>query len=246
MPAGQEDRTMASPRKSGDERLVSRTYRAAIRLGEDFITLEETISLPLDASDEEVTQAVDLGWRIYRAQREAAEAQISDVRSSAPAPAPITIREPDAPASDNQRNYIATLQDKLAWNSEQLAGYAEEQSIDLVTMTKGQASGFIDGLKKLAEERTQYGDGARGKAQAPRAEEASGAAPNAGQGAPVNEKQLHALERLAQQQGLDLDMEARRRYGIVAHGLTFEQASALLREWQRPAPARRSVGEPAL
>ena len=49
---------MASPRKSSDERLVSRTYRAAIRLGEDFITLEETISLPLDASDEEVTQAV--------------------------------------------------------------------------------------------------------------------------------------------------------------------------------------------
>jgi len=45
---------MASPRKSGEERLVSRTYRAAIRLGEDFITLEETITLPLDASDEEV------------------------------------------------------------------------------------------------------------------------------------------------------------------------------------------------
>src|SRR5262245_60107349 len=116
MPAGQEDRIMASPRKSGDERLVSRTYRAAIRLGEDFITLEETISLPLDASDAEVAQAVDLGWRIYRAQREAAEAQINDVRSSAPAPAPFTIRDPDAPASDNQRNYIATLQDKLAWN----------------------------------------------------------------------------------------------------------------------------------
>jgi hypothetical protein len=57
---------------------------------------------------------------------------------------------------------------------------------------------------------------------------------------------LHALERLAQQQGLDLDMETRRRYGLVAHGLTFEQASALLREWQRPAPGRKSVGEPAL
>ena len=110
---------MASPRKSGDERLVSRTYRAAIRLGEDFITLEETITLPLDASAEEVTQAVDLGWRIYRAQREAAEAQAADIRSTAPAPAPITIRDPDAPASDNQRNYIATLQDKLTWSSEQ-------------------------------------------------------------------------------------------------------------------------------
>ena len=241
---------MASPRKSGDERLISRTYRAAIRIGEDFITLEETITLPLDASDEEVGQAVDLGWRIYRAQREAAEAQVADVRSSAPAPAAITIRDPDAPASDNQRNYIATLQDKLTWNSEQLAAYAEEQRVDLVTMTKGQASAFIDGLKKLSEDRAQYGESARAKPAAQRADEpavATAAAPNrAADGAPVNEKQLHALERLAQQQGLDLDMEARRRYGVVAHGLTFEQASALLREWQRQAPTRRTVGEPAL
>ena len=38
MPSGQEDRIMATPRKSGDERMVSRTYRAAIRIGEDFIT----------------------------------------------------------------------------------------------------------------------------------------------------------------------------------------------------------------
>jgi hypothetical protein len=61
---------MASPRKSGEparpEATVSRTYRAAIRIGEDYVTLEETIVLPLDASDEEVAKAVDLGWRIYR------------------------------------------------------------------------------------------------------------------------------------------------------------------------------------
>jgi hypothetical protein len=248
MPAGQEDRTMPSPRKSGEERLVSRTYRAAIRIGEDFITLEETIALPLDASDEEVAQAVELGWRVYRAQREAVEAQIADVRATVGAPAPIVVRDPDAPASDKQRNYIATLQENLSWTSEQLAGYAGEQSVDLVTMTKGQASTFIDGLKKLADERVQYGDGARGKPQAARAEEAAGTngAARQNDGTPVNEKQLHALERLAQQSGLDLDMEARRRYGVVAHGLTFEQASALLREWQRPAQPRRPVGESAL
>lgn len=238
---------MASPRKGGDERLVSRTYRAAIRIGEDFITLEETIALPLDASDEEVAQAVELGWRIYRAQREAVEAQITGVRETAGAPAPIVVRDPDSPASDKQRNYIATLQDNLAWNSEQLATYADEQKVDLVTMTKGQASTFIDGLKKLAEERTSYGDSGKGRA---RVEEApatngSGHAARSGESA-VNEKQLHALERLAQQQGLDLDAETRRRFGIVAHGLTFEQASALLREWQRPAQGRRPVNESAL
>jgi hypothetical protein len=239
---------MASPRKSGDERLVSRTYRAAIRIGEDFITLEETISLPLDASDEEVAQAVELGWRVYRAQREAIEVQIAGVRETQSAPPPIVVRDPDAPASEKQRNYIATLQDNLTWTSEQLAAYAEEQSVDLVTMTKGQASTFIDGLKKLTEERAQYGDSARSKPSTVRAEEASGAngaaSTRPADGTPVNEKQLHALERLAQQQGLDLDMESRRRYGVVAHGLTFEQASALLREWQRPAQARRSLGEP--
>ena len=234
---------MASPRKSGDDRMVSRTYRAAIRLGEDFITLEETVSLPIDASDEEVTQAVDLGWRIYRAQREAADAQVADIRSSAPAPAPITIRDPDAPASDNQRNYIANLQDKLAWNSEQLASYADEQQVDLVTMTKGQASAFIDGMKKLAEDRAPYGDSPR-KPQNARAEEPTNGARSA-DGNPVNEKQLHALERLAQNNGMDLDMEARRRYGVVAHGLTYDQASTLLRELQRQGPARRN-SEPAL
>jgi hypothetical protein len=245
---------MANPRKSGDERTVSRTYRAAIRIGEDFITLEETIALPLDASDEEVAQAVELGWRIYRAQREAADAQVTDIRSTIGAPQPITVRDPDSPASDKQRNYIVTLQDNLTWNSEQLAAYAEDQSVDLVTMTKGQASLFIDGLKKLAEERATYGDGARAKSPSstspsarPAESSAAVARASAAQSAaPVNEKQIHAMERLAQQQGIDLDMESRRRFGVVAHGLTYEQASALLRDLQRPANGRRTVNESAL
>jgi hypothetical protein len=244
---------MATPRKGGDEqRTVSRTYRAAIRIGEDFITVEETIALPLDASDEEVTQAVDLGWRIFRAQREAADAQVTDIRSTIGAPAPITVRDPDSPASDKQRNYIATLQDNLAWNSEHLAAYAEEQNVDLVTMTKGQASVFIDGLKKLSEERVAYGDSARAKAAASPAQptrpaEPAAPAANAAQaGARVNEKQIHAMERLAQQQGIDLDAESRRRFDVDAHGLTYEQASSLLRDLQRPANGRRAVNEPAL
>jgi len=246
---------MATPRKSGDDRMVSRTYRAAIRIGEDFITMEETIALPLDASDEEVTQAVELGWRIFRAQREAADAQVIDIRSAIGTPAPITVRDPDSPASDKQRNYIVTLQDNLTWNSEHLAAYAEEQNVDLVTMTKGQASVFIDGLKKLAEERTTYGDSARAKAPASAAQSTRSAEPSSSaaasaassqSGPPVNEKQIHAMERLAQQQGLDLDVESRRRFGVVAQGLSYEQASSLLRELQRPANGRRAVNEPAL
>jgi hypothetical protein len=226
---------MATPRKGADERSVTRTYRAAIRIGEDFITLEETITLPADATDEDITQAVDLGLRIYRAQREAVEAQIAGIRETIGAPAPITVRDPDAPASDKQRNFIATLQDTLGWSSEQLANYAQEQSVDLVTLNKGQASTFIDGLKKLADERSGYNSRAGGS------NGNSGASAPGADSAPANEKQITALERLARQHGLDLEAETRRRYGVPAARLSAEQAAGLLRELQRPAQGRRET-----
>lgn len=226
---------MATPRKGADERSVTRTYRAAIRIGEDFITLEETVTLPSDATDEDISQAVDLGLRIYRAQREAVEAQIASIRETIGAPAPITVRDPDAPASDKQRNFIATLQDSLGWSSEQLATYAQEQSVDLVTLNKGQASTFIDGLKKLSDERGASGraGGSTGSAPSPAGASADGA--------PANEKQITALERLARQHGLDLEAETRRRFGVPAARLSAEQAAGLLRELQRPAQGRREA-----
>ena len=226
---------MATPRKNSDERSISRTYRAAVRIGEDFITVEETITLPLDAAADEVTQAVELGLRIYQAQREAVEAQISTIRESAGAPAPITVRDPDAPASDKQRNYIGALQEDLSWSGDQLAAYATEQAVDIVTMTKGQASTFIDGLKKLAEERPSYNESPRQAAANP---PAVAARPDNGQ--PANERQIHALERLAQQQGLELNAETTQRFGGVASAITSEQAATLLREWQRPQQGRRT------
>lgn len=222
---------MATPRKGAEERSITRTYRAAIRIGEDFITLEETVTLPVDATDEDISQAVDLGLRIYRAQREAVEAQIAGIRETASAPAPITVRDPDAPASDKQRNFIATLQDTLGWSSEQLATYAQEQGADLVTLNKGQASTFIDGLKKLADERGSHSSRASSNG--------STSAPAGGDGAPANEKQISALERLAKQHSLDLEAETRRRYGVPAARLSGEQAAALLRDLQRPAQGRR-------
>jgi hypothetical protein len=231
---------MAPPRKSGEparpEATVSRTYRAAIRIGEDYVTLEETIVLPLDASDEEVAKAVDLGWRIYQAQRTAIEAQTASIREAQPAPPAPTIRDPDAPASERQRHYIAALQEDLSWTNEQLASYAQEHRVDLVTMTKGQASAFIDSLKKLAEERQAYTTASR---SAPGDDGASAARPS--DNAPASEKQIDALRRLAHQHGLDLEAEVQRRFEVTPGALTGGQASALLREWQRPV--RRAVGE---
>ncbi|NTU81092.1 MAG: hypothetical protein HGA45_17210 [Chloroflexales bacterium] len=210
-----------------EERSVTRTYRAAIRLGEDFVTLEETITLPVTATDEEVQRAVELGWRIYRAQREAVEQQVATVREAQGAPAAITVRDPEAPASDKQRNYIATLQDNLSWSSEDLVGYAGEQGVDLVTLTKGQASAFIDGLKKLSDERARYNAEQRARATAETLTEGS---------QPASDRQLQALARLAQSRSLDLDEETERRFGIASSDLSDEQARMLLGEWQtRPA-----------
>jgi hypothetical protein len=230
---------MASPRKTEPTRsepTVSRTYRAAIRIGEDYVTLEETIVLPLDATDEEVKKAVELGWRIYQAQRAAIEAQTASIREAQPAPHTPTVRDPDAPASERQRHYIAALQEDLSWTNEQLATFAQEHRVDLVTMTKGQASAFIDSLKKLAEERQAYTTAPRSAA----GDDGAGAA-RFSDSAPALPKQIDALRRLAQQHGLDLDAEVQQRFSVALNELTGGQASALLREWQRPA--RRAVGE---
>jgi hypothetical protein len=213
------------PSPTPNDRSVTRTYRAAIRLGEDFITLEETITLPLSASDEDVQQAVDLGWRIYAAQREAVAQQVLAVREAQGPATPITVRDPDSPASDKQRNYIAALQEDLSWTNEQLTSYAGEHSVDLVTMTKGQASGFIDGLKKMAEDRTRYSaDNGRARAVAEQ--------PPNGSGQPASERQLQALARIAQTRALDLDAETSERFGVASDSLSDDQARALLSEWQ--------------
>lgn len=221
---------MSSP---NEPRSVSRTYRAAIRLGDDYVTLEETINLPIDASEEEVRQAVALGWQIYQAQREAVEQQLATVREAQASHTPIMVRDPDAPASDKQRNYIAMLQDNLTWSNEQLAGYAAEHTVDLVTMTKGQASGFIDGLKKLADERARYSAESRART-AEAASDSSHAA---------SARQIQALERLAQEQGLELDAETERRFSVPSASLSDEQARLLLSEWQPQRPARAARRE---
>ncbi|MBC8164002.1 MAG: hypothetical protein H7Z42_22560 [Roseiflexaceae bacterium] len=227
---------MATPRKS-DDRSVSRTYRAAVRIGEDFITVEETVTLPIDASDDEVMQAIDLGLRIYTAQRTAVESQISAIRESA-VPAPIIVRDPESPASEKQRNYIAALQEDLTWSNEQLGGYAGEQDVDLVTMTKGQASSFIDGLKKLAEERPTYGER---RPQPQNGQPRPQQRPSDAQ--PAQQRQLQALDKLAQQQGLDLEAEAQRRFNTAAQGMTYDQAASLLTELQAGQRRRAPAGE---
>lgn len=78
---------------------VARTFRTAIRCGEDFVTVEETVTMPMDATDDELEQAVQLGWRIFRAQRESCEMQLDDIRADH--------GMPPATATEAERRFFA-------------------------------------------------------------------------------------------------------------------------------------------
>jgi hypothetical protein len=199
------------PNEADQPASVSRTYRAALRLGEDYITLEETITLPLDADEQTIEQAVALGWRIYQAQHDALERQVAAIREErGPYTTGVTIRNPEAPASEKQRNLIASLQHDLSLSSDQLSAVAAEQQIDLMTLTKGQASAFIDELKRRSD-----------------AAAAAGTAPM------LSSRQHQALTDLAQRQGVDLESVSQERFGVGADGLSSQQASTLIGELQR-------------
>ncbi len=227
-----------------DQSTVSRTFRAAIRIGEDFYTVEETVTLPIDAGDEEIAQAVDTGMRIYKAQRAAAEGQIRELRDQVvSSPLPVQIREPDAPASDKQRAYMDYLLNELGWDSDRLHDFAAERNFDILKLNKREASELIDQLKSLLEARN-------GEDQPDAVEAERPAAPPRQAILPVGDlataRQIKALERLAEERGIDVTSELHGRYG----GRTFEQlsideAGQLLTEWQqRPRngrPLRRAA-----
>lgn len=218
------------PAKPQSERSVTRTYRTAIKLGDDFITIEETITLPIDADDQTVQQAVDLGWRIFRSQREAVEQQIAHIREQHAAATAITVRDPDAPASERQRNFIASLQQALGWSGEKLAAFAQEHGYDLVALTKGQASAFIDELRRVQEEQQRLAV----------AEERARYANQ-----PVSDKQRNAIQSLARELALDADAEAQRRFNAAVDQLTNEQAAILISDWQarqRAGPTNKRSG----
>lgn len=215
---------------------VSRTFRAALRIGEDFYTVEETVTLPVDASDELIADAVQTGLRIYEAQRAAAETQIRDLRAQVvTSPLPIQIREPDAPASDKQRSYMDYLVNELGWDHERLHSYASEHNFDVLKLNKREASELIDQLKGLLDARNS---------EAVEDETPQAVEPVRQAILPVGDlataRQVKALERLAEERGVDLQGELKTRYGgrQIAE-LSIDEAGQLLTEWQqRPRAAR--------
>jgi|GEM_PF-388849 len=225
---------------------VTRTLRAAIKVGDDYYTVEETIALPATATDEQIAQAVATGLRIYEAQRAAVETQVRTLREQVVAqPVPVQIREPDAPASDKQRAYMEYLLKELSWDTERLNNFAAERSLSLLTLTKREASELIDDLKGLltgsvvAEPHADESTEAEEVVAEPAAttEQHQAILPI---GERVTQRQLRALERLVEERGIDIEGELRARFGgRELAELSMDEAGVLLGEWQqRPRQLR--------
>lgn len=108
----------------------------------------QIITLQPAASDDDIAQSVATGLRIYEAQRAAIEGQIRMFRQGATSQTPpVQIREPDAPTSHKQRQYMEYLLKELSWDNGRLIAFAAEHQFNLLTLTKREASELIDQLK---------------------------------------------------------------------------------------------------
>lgn len=133
---------------SGDastDATVSRTYRMAVKIGEDYLTIEETVSLPVTASDEDVQAAIALGWRIYTQQRAAAEAQILEARESYGG-------DNERPVLDSQLQRIHQLQQLLEWNAQELERFLSDRGFDGARLTRQQATQVIQLLRRIHDD----------------------------------------------------------------------------------------------
>jgi len=117
----------------------------AVKIGEDYLTIEETVSLPVAASDEDVQSAVALGWRIYTQQRAAAEAQILEARESYGG-------DNERPVLDSQLQRIHQLQQLLGWNAQELEQFLSDRGLDSVRLTRQQATHVVQLLRRIHDD----------------------------------------------------------------------------------------------
>lgn len=232
--------------------LITRTLRAAVKIGDDYYTVEETIALPPTASDEQIAQAVATGLRVYEAQRAAVDSQVRALRDQVVShAAPVQIREPDAPASEKQRAYMEYLLKELEWDTERLVAFATERSLNVLTLTKREASELIDDLKGVlagvddapeaeAAAEPAANETAEAEAEAPEAEAVVERQAILPIGERATPRQIRALERLVEERGIDIEGELRARFGERSlQDLSMDEAGQLLSEWQqRPRQLR--------
>ncbi len=231
--------------KTAAEATVTRTMRVAIKVADNYYTLEETISLPPGASDTQIAEAVGTGWRIYEQQRQEMEKQLVELQAQAAQmvmgnggypggngerPA---IREPNAPASERQRGFIDRLLHDLGWDETRLSQVCAELGYNPLTLTKHEAAQLIDRLKAtLADQQgTTQEQSPPPAPEPPQAAAATFRMPNGNQ---ATQRQIRALTRTAEERGLNLFKELEASYpGRNIDQLTMDEAGALLAEWQQ-------------
>jgi hypothetical protein len=137
--------TKSKPQTGESDGHIARTLRMAVKIGEDYVTIEETITLPVGASDAQIQEAVDLGWRIYTQQRDAAEAQILEARESYGG-------DNERPALPSQRQRISDLQQRLTWDDATYARFVAERGWDMATLTRQQASQIVQLMRRVYDD----------------------------------------------------------------------------------------------
>jgi hypothetical protein len=184
---------------------------------------------------------------MYDLQKQALDDQIASLRSSQPANGNgHAMKDPDAPASEKQRNYLEYLLKELRWSNDQLASFARERGKNVLTLTKREASELIDDLKQVLT-------GERPAAQ-DTIEAVSAARPHNDdpdlfdeepvqaftQQLPIGERatqrQIRALERLAAERSISIEHELAQRFGrdrTELDLLSMDEAGQLLSEWQQ-------------
>ena len=212
------------------EPMVTRTLRAAVKIGDDYYTVEETITLPPGATEAQIDAAIDTGRRIYEAQRVAVSTQLGTLREDARSSAGTASAAADTPASDKQRHFLERIGGDLGWSTARVADFARSVvEADLQTLTKDQASRVIDGLLAIRD----------GTAQAPpytppptpleQAVEATPepAAPRDPAEARATPRQIGVLQKLL------AERDVKPYQGRPFAELSGTEAGSLISEWQQ-------------
>jgi hypothetical protein len=211
---------------------VTRIYRAAIKCGDDYVTVEETITVPSNAPQDVIDQAVATGWAVYETQKEALDEQIARIRAEPHAPA----TEPEA--SRGQRKLIDDLAREVGLTEEDMHDLAAKHGVESwEALTKRQASALIDDLKadKAALERQRVEEAPARPATQP-APHGPGRSPN-----PNPDQLARAREALAeahQRAGASNAARPGDRIRNPAEPATDNQLRALLREASKRSDRR--------
>lgn len=118
--------------------VVRQVRRIAIKRGDDFLTLENEVTLPAGATDAQIAEAVATGMRIAAVQAAAQEQELEGLLGQMPEPQP----------TKPQLMAVGRLRAKVS-DATTAAVYGELGIVGPEPRTRGQASQLIDRLQAI-------------------------------------------------------------------------------------------------